>query len=302
MSAGEHHVSEPPPLRRGVAAWLALLVRGMAMGIAELVPGISGGTIAFVTGIYDELLGTLARLHPRALTVLWRQGWGPFWRDLNGSFLLVLVLGMGIAIVSLARLLGWLLDEVPVLVWAFFFGLIAASVVQIGRRRAARQLVGYGLVGLLLGLAMLKLGHRAGTAPLWLVFVGGMVAVSAWLLPAVSGSFMLLVMGLYEPVLRAFNAGEWLVPLTLALGCVAGLLFFARLLHWLMRRFREPLLALLTGFMAGSLATLWPWQSGGELLSPAAYAAAAGSPALTGAALLVAALGVLALWLLSRLE
>jgi putative membrane protein len=209
---------------------------------------------------------------------------------------------MALAVVSFARLLGYLLDAVPVLVWAFFFGLIAASVVQIGRRRPVRLLLLYGLAGVGIGLAMLQLGYRDGVAPLWLVFVGGMVAVSAWLLPAVSGSFMLLVLGLYEPVLRAFNAGHWLIPLTLGLGCLVGLLLFSRLLHWLMQRVREPLLALLTGFMAGSLATLWPWQLRGDLLAPHAYTAATGHPAMVVAALLAAAVGALVLWLLSRLE
>jgi putative membrane protein len=288
--------------RRGPVAWLALLLRGVAMGIAELVPGISGGTIAFITGIYDELLATLARFRVGSLPQLWRDGPRAFWTNHNGGFLLTLALGMGLAVVSFARLLGYLLDHVPVLVWAFFFGLIAASAVQIGRRRSLPLLLGFGLLGLLLGLTLLLLGHRDGEAPLWLVFVGGMAAISAWLLPAVSGSFLLLVLGLYEPVLRAFNAGEWVVPLTLALGCVVGLLAFSRLLHWLMRRVREPLLALLTGFMAGSLATLWPWRHDGALLGPEAYTAATGNPALVGSTLGAFALGVLVLWLLSRLE
>jgi putative membrane protein len=288
--------------RRGPAEWLALVLRGMAMGIAELVPGISGGTIAFITGIYDELLATLARLRVGSLPQLWRDGPRAFWTNHNGGFLLALALGMALAVVSFARLLGHLLDHVPVLVWAFFFGLIAASVVQIGRRRRLAVLLGFGLVGVLLGLALLTLGHRDGGAPLWLVFVGGMAAISAWLLPAVSGSFLLLVLGLYEPVLRAFNAGEWLVPLTLAFGCLVGLLAFSRLLHWLMRRVREPLLALLTGFMAGSLATLWPWRHDGALLTPEAYTAATGNPGLLGPALAAGAMGVLVLWLLSRLE
>jgi putative membrane protein len=291
--------------RRGVRPeWLALVLRGMAMGIAELVPGISGGTIAFITGIYDELLATLARLRVgslRAALAAWAAGvLGRPQRRLSAG---VLALGHGLWRWSASRACSaHLLDHVPVLVWAFFFGLIAASVVQIGRRRRLAVLLGFGLVGVLLGLALLTLGHRDGGAPLWLVFVGGMAAISAWLLPAVSGSFLLLVLGLYEPVLRAFNAGEWLVPLTLAFGCLVGLLAFSRLLHWLMRRVREPLLALLTGFMAGSLATLWPWRHDGALLTPEAYTAATGNPGLLGPALAAGAMGVLVLWLLSRLE
>jgi len=288
--------------RRGPLAWLALLARGVAMGIAELVPGVSGGTIAFVSGIYEELVTTLARLRPGGLVMLVREGPAAVWREFNLGFLAALAGGMVLAVVTFARVFEYLLDHAPTLVWAFFFGIIAASVVQIGRFRSWRPLLGYGLAGLLVALAVLQLGHRQGTAPLWMFFLGGMVAVSAWLLPAVSGSFLLLVLGLYEPVLRAFNAGEWLVPAALAAGCAVGLLAFSRALHWLMQRRREPVLCGLTVFMAGSLWRLWPWQAEGAVLSPAGYEAVTGQPALLPGALLTLALGVFALWLLSRLE
>jgi putative membrane protein len=291
-----------PGQRRGLLAWLALMVRGMAMGVAELVPGVSGGTIAFVTGIYEELVGTLASFRLQSALILRREGWRRFWRAHNLSFLLTLGVGMALAILLFARLLEYLLDHVPVLVWAFFFGLIAASAVQIGRYRRTRTLLGYGTAGLVLALLLLQLGHREGDAPLWMYFVGGMVAVSAWLLPAVSGSFLLLSLGLYEPVLRAFNAGEWLIPLVLALGCAVGILSFARLLHWLMSRVREPILAGLTGFMLGSLLRLWPWQEAGAPLSPERYQSVTGEPALVLPVLAAVALGCLALWALSRLE
>lgn len=292
---------EPAP-RHGVRDWLAVVVRGMAMGIAELVPGVSGGTIAFVTGIYEELIGTLAKLQPASLLALRREGLQGFWISHNLNFLLALGIGMVFAVVLFARVLEYLLDYAAPVVWTFFFGLIAASVVHIGRRRAVGILAGYGLLGALLAFGLLQLGVREGEAPLWLVFVGGMVAVSAWLLPAVSGSFLLLALGLYEPVLRAFNAGDWIIPATLALGCVAGLLAFSRFLHWLMIRVREPVLGTLTGFMAVSLLKLWPWQEGGALLSPAAFEAATGLPALVVPAAVSLVLGILALWLLSRLE
>jgi len=291
-----------PAPRRGGLAWAALVLRGVAMGLAELVPGVSGGTIAFVTGIYEELVGTLARLRPAALAMLFRDGPGACWRHYNLGFLAALGVGMAAAVVTFARVFEYLLDHVPTLVWAFFFGLIAASVAQIGRGRRPADLIGFGAVGLGAAAALLTLGVGTGPAPLWMFFVGGVIAVSAWLLPAVSGSFLLLVLGLYEPVLRAFNAGEWLVPGVLALGCLVGLLAFSRLLHWLLGRIREPLLAGLTGFMAGSLYRLWPWRADGGVVAPAAYEAATGQPAMLLATLGAAALGVAALWLLSRLE
>lgn len=300
-AAGEEEVVAGAPAR-DLRGWLLLGLRGMAMGIAELVPGVSGGTIAFVTGIYEELVGTLARLQPRALLTLRRKGPRRFWIEHNLGFLAVLALGMLLAIVAFARVLEFLLDQYAVAVWAFFFGLIVASVFHIGRYRRPLHLATWGLLGAVIAYGVLQLGVREGPAPLWLYFVGGMIAVSAWLLPAVSGSFMLLVLGLYEPVLRAFNAGDWALPLTLAAGCAAGLLAFARLLDWLLRRVHEPLLAALTGFMAISLLKLWPWSVGDALASPAAYAAATGLPPMPAAALGAALGGVVILWLLSRLE
>ncbi|MFU8817753.1 MAG: DUF368 domain-containing protein [Pseudomonadales bacterium] len=286
---------------RSALGWLTLLLRGMAMGIAELVPGISGGTIAFVTGIYDELVGTLASFRPSSLGLLRRGGVRQFWVAHNLTFLLVLGLGMVLAVLAFARVIGYLLDTVPVLVWAFFFGLIAAAAVQIGRGRRLGALLGYGSLGLVLALLLLQIGPRQVEAPLWMFFVGGVLAVSAWLLPAVSGSFLLLTLGLYEPVLRALNAGQWLIPLVLLCGCAVGILAFARLLHWLMTRVREPMLAGLTGFMCGSLPRLWPWQNDGLLL-PAGYEAVTGQPALLLPAVAAVAVGSLVLWLLSRLE
>lgn len=287
---------------RDLPAWLALAVRGMAMGLAELVPGVSGGTIAFVTGIYHELVRSLASFGPSSVGLLFREGVGAFWRAHNLNFLLVLALGMLASIAAFARLFEWLIDTVPTLVWGFFFGLIIASVVQIGRRRRVGMLLGYGAIGLVCGLALLYVEPANAGDSLWVFFAGGMIAISAWLLPAVSGSFMLLVLGLYEPVLRALNALDVAVIAAFGAGCLAGILTMARLLHWLMVRFQEPLLALLTGFMAGSLVTLWPWRVDGQVLGPAAYEAATGEPALVLYSVAATFAGMVALWLLSRLE
>jgi putative membrane protein len=294
--------AEDPPLERTFAGWLAVMVRGMAMGVAELVPGVSGGTIAFVAGIYDELVGTLASFNLNSIGVLRRDGVRAFWAAHNLTFLMVLGVGMAVAVLLFARFIQYLLDHAPVLIWAFFFGLIVASVVQIGRFRPPWVLLRYGALGLVLGLLLLQVGHREAEAPLWMFFFGGMVAVSAWLLPGVSGSFLLLTLGLYEPVLRAVNGGYWPIPLVLLVGCGVGILAFARVLHWLMTRVREPMLAGLTGFMCGSLPRLWPWQHDGRLLTPPGYEATTGEAALVLPALATLALGALILWSLSRLE
>jgi len=298
-AAGLH--AEPAP-RKGFSAWLALLVRGMAMGLAELVPGVSGGTIAFVTGIYYELVRSLSSFRPESVTVLLRRGPAEFWRAHNLGFLTVLALGMFASIAAFARLFQYLLDTVPPIVWGFFFGLIVASVVQIGRRRRLSALLGYGAVGLVCGIALLYLEPVDAGTGLWVFFAGGVIAISAWLLPAISGSFMLLVLGLYEPVLRALNALDVAIIAAFGAGCVVGILTMARVLHWLMVRFQEPVLALLTGFMAGSLVTLWPWQVEGTPLLPAAYEVASGDPALVVYSVAAMFLGMVALWLLSLLE
>jgi len=288
--------------RRGVRGWLGLFGRGMAMGIAEVVPGVSGGTIAFITGIYFELVKTLAGIGPASVGLLVRRGPAEFWRELNLSFLSVLVLGMLLAIVSFARVIGYLLESFPTVVWGFFFGLIIVSVIQIGRGRPLRDLLLFGLLGCAGGFALNSLDPLQAHEVLWVYFVGGVIAISAWMLPAISGSFMLLVLGLYESVVQALNTLQWPVLVSLSLGCVAGMLVFSRLLAWLMANRREPVLALLTGFMAGSLIRLWPWAHGGSVLGPDGYALATGQDPMVIATCLAVVAGGASLWLLSRLE
>ena len=290
-------------MAEGVGArWRGLLGRGMAMGIAEVVPGVSGGTIAFITGIYYELVRTLAGFGPASVGVLVRRGPAAFWHERNLSFLGLLVAGMMVSILAFARVIGYLMDVVPTTVWGFFFGLIVVSVVQIGRGRRLAHLLVFGVLGCAGGIALNSLDPLQAHEALWVYFVGGIVAISAWMLPAISGSFMLLVLGLYHPVVAALNTFDLSVLLSLALGCLAGLLLFSRLLAWLMAERREPVLALLTGFMAGSLVRLWPWALDGELLGPGGYAAATGQDPLLIATAIAAVAGGVSLWLLSRLE
>ncbi|MCZ6853832.1 MAG: DUF368 domain-containing protein [Gammaproteobacteria bacterium] len=272
------------------------------MGIAEVVPGVSGGTIAFVTGIYQELLGSLASFGGRSLRTLFTEGSRRFWFEHNLSFLALLGLGMALSVVLFARLIAGWLESAPPLVWGFFCGLIMASVVHIGRARSIRLLITYGALGLLIGLLMLLLDPLARQDSLWVFFFGGMVAVCAWLLPGVSGSFLLLIMGLYAPVLEAINELNLVVLMVLAAGCVVGLLSFSKGLHWLMMRHGEALLALLTGFIAGSLPRLWPWTVDGALLSPATYELLSEQSAFFPWVWVTVLAGAVSLWLLSRFE
>ncbi len=296
--------------RLGIRQWLLLYIKGVAMGVAEIIPGVSGGTIAFITGIYPELLRTLAGLHPGQLPVLWQEGPRAFWQRLNLSFLLVLGLGMLCSVLLLAQVLQYLLATMPVVIWAFFFGLILAACFDIGRQNTPLHLLTAGLPGLLFGLTLALLGAGQSDPASWLIFVGGAIAITAWLLPGVSGSYMLLLLGLYPIVVGAIAELNISILVTLALGMLLGLMLFAQLLSWLLHHYYYPVLALLTGFMAGSLPTLWPWRipdsaEGLRLtlpVGPSAYTEATGlDPAIWPACMAVLA-GMLMVYLLTRMR
>lgn len=291
--------------QRSCRQWLGIYLRGMVMGVAELVPGVSGGTIAFVTGIYDELVHTLANLKPGALSAF-RQG--PIagaqiiWRERNLTFLLILGVGMLSSVVLLANLLAAALADFRPVVWGFFLGIIVLSIWLLGRGLPKVALLRMVPLGILAGLLLTALEPFAGSETPLVFFIAGAIAVSAWLLPAISGSFMLLTLGLYEPVIGAVAAPDWEVLAVFGAGCVLGLLLFANALSHALRRWRAPLLSFLTGFMMGASVQLWPWQLAGERLLPAEYGVLSGEPAFLPATLVSLVLGALSIWLLSRFE
>ena len=292
------------PGRRNAVAWMGVLLRGAVMGVAEVVPGVSGGTIAFVTGIYRELIASLARLAAfPAATLPWLVTDPPrFWRHYNLGFLTCLGGGMLLSVLLFARLITAAIESVPTLVWGFFFGLVLFSVIEIGRARPPLVLLTLGVPGVLLGGATLALEPLAAE-PSWpAYFLGGAFAVCAWLLPAVSGSFLLVAMGLYADVLAAAASLDIAVLAVFGLGMATGVTLFARLLEFLLNRYFEAVLGFLTGFMAGALVRLWPWQAGGVPLSPDAWSEAAGAPACTGMTVAMMVAGAAALWLLARVR
>ena len=287
-----------PQSARTPAAWFGVFARGAAMGVAEVIPGVSGGTIAFISGIYNELLDSIARFGPASLLQWRRDGFAATWQAHNASFLLVLGLGMLAALLSVARVVSHLLDAMPPVVWGFFFGLILASVVVIGRRLPWRSLLLWGLPGALCGALLGSLQAFDVAPAAWMFIPGGMLAVTAWILPGISGSFLLLLFGLYAGFLAALDSLHWPVLLCMGIGCALGLLLFTRALRWLLQHYYVPVLAFLTGIMAGSLLRLWPWRDAVEApLLPAVYA---GDPhlLLTLAMLVV---GVVAVFWLDRL-
>ncbi|MGB0840120.1 MAG: DUF368 domain-containing protein [Chitinophagales bacterium] len=249
---------------------IGVALKGMAMGVAEVIPGVSGGTIAFITGIYEKLLNTIKAFSPSLLKTLKEDGIRAVWQAINGNFLVALLIGMvgGILIGTFG--VSHLLENYPVLLWAFFFGLIAASVIYI-----AKQIEKWGAVEVLLFLLATGLSYyitvvapAQGNHALWFVFLSGMIAICALILPGVSGSFILLLMGMYTYILptarealSTFATDKLTILAVFALGCLTGLLSFANLVSWTFEHYRKATLATLTGFMLGSLNKVWPWRN-----------------------------------------
>lgn len=239
-----------------------ILVRGLAMGAADVVPGVSGGTIAFITGIYDELLHSLKKLGPGALFILYKEGFGAFWRHINGTFLVFLFAGIAISISTFAKIISFCLEAYPLLVWGFFSGLIAASIILLFKEHPEWRIKDYVLclIGALVvvAISIAKPTHVPAT-PLML-FIGGFIAICAMILPGISGSFLLLLMGLYPVFIAALTEFDLIALGCFGGGCVAGLLVFSRFLSWLLDRFYTQTLAILVGFLIGSLNVTWPWK------------------------------------------
>ena len=242
--------------------WFKILAIGMVMGAAEVVPGVSGGTIAFISGIYERLVNGIRQFNPYLLVGLKHHGIKAVWHRVDGTFLVVLFGGMGVSIILFAGVLGHLLRNEPVGIWSFFAGLVIAStflVYQQISRFSIDVVVGIAL-GAAFGIVITNLVPiELEPTPLFL-FVGGAIAICAWILPGLSGSFILLILGLYAVVIDAIEHLNIIVLGSLAAGCAVGIVSFAQILSRLFRRFRDETLAVLTGFMLGSLVKLWPWK------------------------------------------
>ena len=241
---------------------LWLFLKGIAMGAADVVPGVSGGTIAFITGIYTELLDSIKSINLNALQTLFKQGPKAAWQAINGTFLLVLGSGVLLALLSLAKVLHYLLLTQPELLWSFFFGLIIASSWHIGKEiRDWNLRKGVTLLAGIIIAAGISLASPSSLEPTPLVLFGaGSIAICAMILPGISGSFILLLMGLYEPVLSALKALDLGVMVLFAGGAGVGLLVFSRILSWCLHHYKDVMFSLLTGFMLGSLTKVWPWK------------------------------------------
>lgn len=241
---------------------LWLYLKGIAMGSADVVPGVSGGTIAFITGIYTELLDSIKSVDIKALQTLIKEGPKAAWQHINGTFLVTLLAGILTAIVTLAKVIHYLLDNHAVLLWSFFFGLILASSLHMFKQ--INQWSWDKFIALVAGA--LIAGFISITSPTSIeasylnIFCAGSIAICAMILPGISGSFILLLMGLYAPILAAVKGIQLDVMVIFSLGAGIGLMLFSRLLSWLLHHYQGLMFSLLTGFMLGALLKVWPWK------------------------------------------
>ncbi len=249
--------------KRNPLQYFFITLKGMAMGVAELVPGVSGGTIAFVAGIYEEFITAINSVNLSLLQTLKKEGFKAAWEKLNGNFLLALFLGMMISIFSFAKLISWLLINQPIPLWSFFFGLVVASVFMVAK--AVHKWNFIKVIIFLIGAAgafyITTLPPSANSEGLFFIFLSGALAICAMILPGISGSFILVLLGSYKTVLDAVHERDFKIIIIFSLGCLFGLLSFAKLLKWMFNNYKDITLALLTGFIMGSLNKIWPWKT-----------------------------------------
>jgi len=274
-----------PRSKRTFRDYLGISARGFCMGVADVVPGVSGGTMAFILGVYEELLDAVHAVNARFLRSLVTFRFSDAFDGFPHRFLIALVTGIFAAIFSLAQFFAWALEHHPVHVWAFFFGLVLASIITV-RVKVSRWTVKEALALLLAAVAAFVL---VGAVPVetpsaaWFVFLSGAIAICAMILPGISGSFILVILGKYQYMLTAVVERNFLPILIFGCGGILGLVFFARVLRWLLRRYHDVTVAALIGLMAGSLRKIWPWKEVEENVLPAS---------LSGEVLLSIGLGI----------
>ena len=247
---------------RNLLQYIFITLKGMAMGAADVVPGVSGGTIAFISGIYEELITSINNINLSLIKIWKNEGFNVFWKKLNGNFLVALFLGIFISLFSLATLVSWLLENEPVLLWSFFFGLVAASIFFVGKEitRWNMGTITILILGAAIAYFITTLPASENATSLPYLFMSGALAVCAMILPGISGAFILVLLGSYKTILDAVHERNTQVVLTVALGAILGLLSFAKLLKWMFSHYKNLTLAILTGFILGSLNKIWPWK------------------------------------------
>jgi putative membrane protein len=249
--------------QRKLSDFIVIFLKGIAMGAADIVPGISGGTIAFITGIYEELLEAISAVNFNTIKLIKSEGIGTAWKSIHGNFLLALISGIALSIITLAQLISWLLENQPILLWSFFFGLVLASIIYIGRQIS--KWGGITVILFILGgilafyITMLNPLVSENSSSMFL-FLSGAIAICAMILPGISGSFILVLLGAYKPILDAIHEKDIQLLIIVITGAIFGLMLFSRILNWLFKHYKNYTLAILSGFILGSLNKIWPWK------------------------------------------
>ena len=301
------------------SSFISTALKGAAMGVAEVIPGVSGGTIAFITGIYERLLASISSIGPGPLKT-WKTGRSAaVWKQLDGNFLLALLIGMLFGLIAGVFGVSYILEHYPPIIWSFFFALIIASSIYMIRQVNSWSIPNAILLVLGVGIAygITVLVPSNGSEALWFVYLSGCLAITALILPGISGSFILLLLGMYTfviPTVKTFLKTGSMDALTVVLvfgfGCITGVVLFSRVLTYVFKNYKNATIALLTGFMIGSLNKIWPWRVCGEELVledkvkcirelnvlPAAYP----HDSMLVAALLAFAVGIILVWFLAK--
>lgn len=249
-------------MKRSLKQYLIIAIKGIGMGAADVVPGVSGGTIAFITGIYEELIESIKGINLHSIKLLLSFKLKEFAEAINLKFLIAVFAGIGISIISIASVLKHLLETEPIMIWSFFFGLIAASTILIGKKIKTKNLM--SIIGIIAGTAIAY--YITSSTPTetpndwWFVFLSGAIAICAMILPGISGAFILLLLGKYHFIISALSELKIGTILIFIAGAFTGLVSFSNVLSWLLRKYHDFTIAILTGFMFGSLNKVWPWK------------------------------------------
>lgn len=247
---------------RTIKDYLLLFAKGLAMGGADVVPGVSGGTIAFISGIYEELIDSIKAINLNTLKVLLKGEFKEFWQQINGNFLTVLFSGIIISLKSLASLVTYLMEHNPIQLWSFFLGLILISSIVILRqiKKWSFGVVIIGLIGIVLSYYLTSMSPAQTNDSYVMIFLSGALAICAMILPGISGAFILLILGKYQLVVGALGNLDYGIIAVFIAGAATGILMFVRVISWLLHKYHNYAIAILAGFMMGSLNKIWPWK------------------------------------------
>ncbi len=250
-------------MQRRLIDYLIITFKGLAMGAADAVPGVSGGTIAFISGIYEELISTISNVNLSLFKILFNKGIKAFWIEVNGNFILALLSGIVISYVSFMKLAKYLLENQPILIWSFFFGLIVASIYFVGKQvtKWDASVILALIVGAVIAFYISSLPAMENSDSDWFLFFSGAIAICAMILPGISGSFILIILGAYKTLSDAIHDVDIKKLIIFFSGALIGLLSFSHALKWLFKNYHNITLALLTGFIFGSLNKVWPWKN-----------------------------------------